>query len=104
MLSGSREAMKANVLLRMFDTAPPLTGEKLIEAIVKTGDQEITLSLREHVRYAQRIAGLYGAVIGIVAGLLLGVGLMLLVAKQPVQPVREVHFVPYFMDGVMKER
>ena len=103
-LSGSCEAVKANVLLRMFDTAPPLTGEKLIETIVKTGDQEITLSLREYVKSARLVAGLYGAAIGIVAGVLLGVGLMLLIAKQPVQPVREVHHYPVFMENVMSER
>jgi hypothetical protein len=99
-LSGSRESVKSNVLLRMFDATPPLTGEKLIETIVKTGDQEITLSLREYVKSARLIAGLYGSAIGVLVGLLLGVGLMLLIAKQP---TREI-VVPYFvnMNDVMR--
>jgi len=62
------------------------------------------LSLREYVKSARLVAGLYGAAIGIVAGVLLGVGLMLLIAKQPVQPVREVHHYPVFMENVMSER
>jgi hypothetical protein len=103
-LSGSRETVKANVLMRMFDTAPPLSGEKLIETIVKTGDQEITLSLREYVKSARLVAGLYGAAVGIFVGVLLGVGLMLLIVNQPVQPVREVYHVPYFVSDVMNDR
>jgi len=86
-LPGSREMVKSEALMRMFELGPPLTGEKLIETIVKTGDQEITLSLREYVKSARLVAGLYGAAIGAVAGLLLGVGLMLLIVNQPVQPV-----------------
>ena len=102
-LPGSLEAAKSNALMRLFETAPPLTGEKLIETIVKTGDQEITLSLREYVKSAQLIAGLYGSAIGVLVGLLLGIGLMLLI----VQPtVREIHHVPvpYFVNDMMKER
>ena len=78
-LPGRREAVKANALLRLFDTAPPLSGEKLIETIVKTGDQEITVSLREYVKSARLVAGLYGSAIGVLVGLLLGVGLTLLI-------------------------
>jgi len=96
--TGRREAVKSDVLMRMFELGPPLTGEKLIETIVKTGDQEITLSLREYVKSAQFVAGLYGTAIGIVAGVLFGIGLMLLIGNQPVQPVREVYHVPYFVD------
>ena len=103
-LPGSREVVKSEALMRMFELGPPLTGEKLIETIVKTGDQEITLSLREYVKSARLVAGLYGAAIGAVAGLLLGVGLMLLIVNQPVQPVREIHHYPVFMESVMNER
>jgi len=77
--SGSRENVKSAALVRLFETAPPLTGEKLIETIVKTGDQEITVSLREYVKSARLIAGLYGSAIGVLVGLLLGVGLTLLI-------------------------
>jgi hypothetical protein len=100
-LTGRREAVKSDVLMRLFEIGPPLTGEKLIETIVKTGDQEITLSLREYVKSARLVAGLYGAALGIVAGVLLGVGLMLIVVK-PV--VREVYHVPVFLSDVMRER
>ena len=99
-LPGSCEAVKSDALMRMFEIGPPLTGEKLIETIVKTGDQEITLSLREYVKSARLVAGLYGAAIGIVAGALLGVGLMLLIAKQP---VREIHYVPQFFATELTE-
>jgi len=102
-LPGSREVVKSEVLMRMFELGPPLTGEKLIETIVKTGDQEITLSLREYVKSARLVAGLYGAAIGAVAGLLLGVGLMLLIVNQPVQPVREV-YVPVFLATEITEK
>jgi len=102
-LPGSAEAVKSNALLRLFENTPPLTGEKLIETIVKTGDQEITLSLREYVKSARLIAGLYGSAIGVLVGLLLGIGLMLLVVKPA---VREIHHVPvpYLVSDVMKER
>ena len=96
---GSRETVKANVLTRLFQSPPPLSGEKLIETIVKTGDREITLSLREYVKSARLVAGLYGAAVGVLVGLLLGVGLMLLIVKPT---VREVYHVPYFVD-VMRE-
>ena len=101
-LPGSAETVKSNALLRLFETTP-LTGEKLIETIVKTGDQEITLSLREYVKSARLIAGLYGLAIGVLVGLLLGIGLMLLVVKPA---VREIHHVPvpYLVSDVMKER
>jgi len=95
MLSGSREAAKSRALLRLFETAPPLSGEKLIETIVKTGDQKITLSLREYVKSARLVAGLYGSAIGLLAGLVLGIALMLLIVKPTVREV--YHVVPYFM-------
>ncbi|MCL2006213.1 MAG: hypothetical protein FWG73_08640 [Planctomycetaceae bacterium] len=99
---GSREAVKANALMRLAESSPPLTGEKLIETIVKTGDQKITLSLREYVKSARLVAGLYGTALGLLVGLLLGIGLMLLVVKST---VREVHHVsvPYFVNDVMRE-
>ena len=85
--SGSRENVKSAALLRLFETTPPLTGEKLIETIVNTGDQEITVSLREYVKSARLIAGLYGSAIGVLVGLLLGVGLVVsakwLVVSEP---------------------
>ena len=106
-VSGRREAVKSDVLMRLFEIGPPLSGEKLIETIVKTGDQEITLSLREYVKSARLVAGLYGAAIGAFVGLLLGVGIALLIVnvidRQPTLPVREV-FVPYFVENVMGER
>jgi len=99
---GCREAVKANALMRLAESAPPLTGEKLIETIVKTGDQEISLSLREYVKSARLVYGLYGTALGLFVGLLLGIGLMLLVVKPA---VREVHHVsvPYFVNDVMRE-
>jgi len=106
-VSGRREAVKSDVLMRLFEIGPPLSGAKLIETIVRTGDQEITLSLREYVKSARLVAGLYGAAIGAFVGLLLGIGIMLLVVNQLTvhhpQPVREV-FVPYFVENVMGER
>ena len=103
MLPGSTDAVKLNALMRLFETPPPLTGEQLIETIVKTGDQEITLSLREYVKSARLVAGLYGTAIGVFVGLLLGIGLILLIVK-PAVAVREVHHVPYFIGDVMRER
>jgi hypothetical protein len=98
-LPGSGEAAKSNALMRLFEATPPLSGEKLIETIVKTGDQEITLSLREYVKSARLIAGLYGAAIGMLVGLLIGVGLMLVIKPA----VREVHFVvPQVVSEVMR--
>ena len=98
-LPGRCEAVKSDVLMRLFEIGPPLSGEKLIETIVKTGDQEITLSLREYVKSARLVAGLYGVAVGAFVGLLLGVGIALLIVNQLTvhhpQPVREV-FVPYF--------
>ena len=76
---GGCEAVKLKALIKLFETTPPLTGEKLIDTIVKTGDQEITLSLREYVKSARLVAGLYGSAIGVLLGLLLGIGLMLLI-------------------------
>ena len=93
---GSHEAVKWNALTRL-----PPSGERLIETIVKTGEPEITLSLREYVKSERLVAGLYGTAIGVFVGLLLGVGLMLLVVKPA---VREVYHVPYFVSDVMKER
>jgi hypothetical protein len=92
---GSKEGAKSTVLLRLFDSPPPLSGEKLIETIVKSGDQKITLSLKEYVKSARFAAGLYGAGLGIAAGLmlglLLGAGLTLLLRPMQELPVREVH-------------
>jgi len=106
-ISGRREAVKSDALMRLFEIGPPLSGEKLIETIVKTGDQEITLSLREYVKSARLVAGLYGAAIGAFVGLLLGVGIVLLIVnaidRQPPLPAREV-LVPYFAENVMNER
>ena len=99
-LPGHREAVKANALMRLAESTPPLTGEKLIETIVKTGDQEITLSLREHVKSARLVAGLYGAAAGVIIGLLLGVGLMMLIVKPA---VREVYHVPVFVSDVINK-
>jgi hypothetical protein len=96
---GSVEAVKWNALMRLCETPPPLTGDKLIETIVKTGDQAITLSLREYVKSARLVAGLSGAVIGGFVGLLLGIALMMLIVNQP---VREVYRVPYFVSDVVK--
>ena len=97
---GSNESVKLNALMWLFETTPPLSGERLIETIVKTGDQEITLSLREYIKSARLVAGLYGIAVGALIGLLLGVGLMLLVVKPA---VREMHYVPYFVNSVMSE-
>ena len=94
---GRRETVKADVLMRLFQSPPPLFGEKLIETIVKTGDREITLSLREYVKSARLIAGLYGAAVGVLVGLLLGIGFMLLIANQS---VREVYHVPYYVSEI----
>jgi hypothetical protein len=99
--TGSVETVKLNALIRLCETAAPLSGEKLIETIVKTGDQEITLSLREYVKSAQLVAGLYGSAIGMLVGLLLGIGLMLLVVKPA---VREVYHVPVYMNEVLREQ
>jgi hypothetical protein len=98
--TGSADAVKLNALMRLYETPPPLSGEKLIETIVKTGDQEITLSLREYVKSARLVAGLYGSAIGVLVGLLLGIGLMLLIVNQP---VREVRYMPVFVNDVMKQ-
>ncbi len=93
-----RESTKSAALQRLCETGPPLSGEKLIETIVKSGDREITLSLREYVKSATFAAGFQGAVFGIVVGILIGLALggvlTLMITKQP---VREVHHVPYFV-------
>jgi hypothetical protein len=98
--SGKGEAAKSRALIRLFESTPPLSGEKLIETIVKTGDQEITLSLREYVKSAKLLAGFYGAAIGAILGLLLGIGLMLLIVKPT---VREVYHIPYSVNDLMRE-
>lgn len=104
-----REEAKAAALLRFFrrkeEQPPPLSGEKLIETIVRSGDREITLSLREYVRSARFSAATYGVLAGAAAGLLLGLVLGLSLAAtlyrpaEATTPVREIHHVPYFVDG-----
>ena len=94
-LPGSRETVKANALTRL-----PLSGERLLETIVKTGEPEITLSLREYVKSQRLVAGLYGTAIGVLVGLLIGIGLMQLIVKPA---VHEVYHVPYFVSDVLKE-
>ena len=106
-LSGRSESVKANALMRLVESTPPLTGEKLIETIVKTGDQEITLSLREYVKSARLVAGLYGTAVGILIGLLLGIGLMLLIdMKAESAATRSDRIYPpmdtYFVNDVVK--
>jgi hypothetical protein len=93
--AGSSEAVKLNALLKLHENTPPLSGEKLIETIVKTGEQEITVSLREYVTSARLVAGLYGSAIGVIIGLLLGIGLMVMIVKPA---VREVHYMPQYVD------
>ena len=98
---GSGEETKSVVLLRLLrkreESPPQLSGEKLIETIVKAGDREITLSLREYVKSARLIAGLYGAAVGVFVGLLFGIGFMWLIVNQP---VREVYHVPYYVSDI----
>lgn len=101
---GSRETAKSAALLKLLESPPQLSGEKLIETIVRSDDQEITLSLKEYVKSTRFSAALYAAVFGVVGGLLLGllvgIGLMTCLVRplQNVAPVREVHHVPYFVN------
>ncbi len=96
----SRERTKSAVLLASCRLAeeltPPLSREKLIETIVSSGQQEITLSLREYLKSERLTASLYGALGGLLLGLLLGAGgglLLSRLAAPPIPPVREVHYV-----------
>lgn len=102
---GRQETAKAAVLLRLLESPPPLSGEKLIETIVRSDDREITLSLKEYVKSAKWSAGMYGTMFGLFCGLLLGllVGIGLAVfffrPLQNVTPsIREVHHIPYFVN------
>lgn len=101
---GSRETAKSAVLLQLLESPPPLSGEKLIETIVKSDDQEITLSLKEYVKATRFSAGFYAATFGVIGGLLfglfIGIGLAMFMIRpmQNVTPVREVHHVPYFVN------
>ncbi len=105
---GSREDAKSAILLRLLES-PSLSGEKLIETIVRSDDQEITLSLKEYVKATRFSAGLYGTIFGILGGLLLGLLVGISVSAflfQPVQtplPVREIHHIPYFVNGSFDE-
>lgn len=97
---GSREAAKSAVLLRLLESPPPLSGEKLIETIVRSDDREITLSLKEYVKSAEWSAGIYGTLFGLFGGLLLGLclGIALTNLLTKAASPREVHHVPYFID------
>ncbi len=105
---GSREAAKSAVLLQLLESPPPLSGEKLIETIVRSDDREITLSLKEYVKATRFSAGLYGTVFGVIGGLLLGLFVGIGVAAflfrplQPTSPVREIHHIPYFVNDKLE--
>lgn len=100
---GVLEEAKSTVLLRLIrykeEFVTPLSGEKLIETIVKSGDREITLSLREYVRAAKMTAGMYGAIFGAFAGVLLGIiigisgMIMLQNSIRTPETIREIHNV-----------
>lgn len=101
---GDRDAVKADALLNLFrrneKSVPALTGEQLIETIVRSGDREITLSLKEYVKSTRWTSTLFGVALGLIAGLLigliLGTGTMLLLFKPLTTPVmREIQYVPY---------
>jgi len=99
---GSVDRAKTAALLRLLarqQEPPPISGTQLIETIVKTDDQEITLSLREYVKSARFGAALSGLAIGSAAGVFLGLllgiaGMALLQTPQ----IREVHHIPYFVN------
>ncbi|MCL2349111.1 MAG: hypothetical protein FWC50_12730 [Planctomycetaceae bacterium] len=69
-----------------------LTREKLVETIVKSGEPEITLSLQQYARTIKLSSMLYGLLIGMVVGGLLGIiGMVVLVKQfQPPQPTPTV--------------
>ncbi|MDO4587509.1 MAG: hypothetical protein Q4C95_09465 [Planctomycetia bacterium] len=65
----------------------PLIGEKLAATIVKSGEQEITLSLRHYIRSVRFSAVLIGLLIGLVLG---GIAILILIQNlTPSQPSRE---------------
>jgi len=103
-LPGSADRAKTVALLRLLERqeeSPPLSGAKLIETIVKRGDQEITLSLREYVKSAKFSAALFGIAVGVAGGLFLGLVLGA-AAMTLLQPPREIHHVPYFVNDITK--
>ena len=76
-LPGLKERVKSNVLLeaaRLAETEiVPLSREKLIETIVKSGEPEITLSLQEYVKTVRTSYVAQGILIGLVLGFFVGV-------------------------------
>ena len=72
-----KEQVKSAVLLEavwLTETEiSPLSREKLIETIVKSGEPEITLSLREYVKTVRWSYTTQGILIGLAAGFLIGV-------------------------------
>jgi hypothetical protein len=91
--SALKEQVKSTVLLeaaRLVETeGVPLSREKLIETIVKSGEPEITLSLQEYVKTVRQSYTTQGILIGLVAGFLIGVfgTVWLTSAVRPVQMV-----------------
>jgi hypothetical protein len=80
----AQERTKTTVLLTscelVRDGRFSLSREKLIETIVKSGEPEITLSLRQYTKTIRTHATLNGLLLGILAGVLIGiVGTILLV-------------------------
>ena len=96
----SQERTKTTVLLAscelVRDGRLSLSREKLIETIVKSGEPEITLSLRQYTKNVRTHATLNGVLIGVIVGVLIGiVGTILLVrtllpTTQP--PVIQNHY------------
>ncbi|MGL4943129.1 MAG: hypothetical protein ACRC46_08055 [Thermoguttaceae bacterium] len=102
-LYAAKTAIILHACQKAEDLVPPLSGEKLIETIVTTDRQQITLSLREYVQSERRIASLFGIIVGLLLGLVIGVGSGFLLAMRPAAPFTTPFTPPAYRIGLDRE-
>ena len=102
------ERAKTASLLEACRFPEPLTGKKLAETIVNTGEQEITSSLTQYIKSVQISAGLGGLLAGILIGTVIGVAVAMLFAQKPGVPqqrqlIKEHHYMSVQSSGESSE-